>query len=320
VTGDRDDEFLAVAREAVRAARGDDVLTALGWRDLLDDLHDPETRAATFALFRAQGRELGTSPALGILMAEPYLTATGLTRGSVLAAAARHSRRGGWRALLVGDACCEHVVVDLPEAPALLVETADVELVPIDVPGRVVLHEVVLDGCRSARPIDERAARQARPRSWALGRTACAFEILGAAEGAVALARDHAVARAQFGHPIATFQAVRHLLAWAGTDCAAVQAVAEQAVALDDAAPSRHDEILKALAGRNGRRACERTLQVLGGIGFTAELDHHHLHSRILALDALLGSAASLARDLGTSLRTERRDPRIAETYLGAHR
>jgi hypothetical protein len=320
VTDDRDDEFLAAARAAFRSASGVDALTALGWWDLLDDLHDPEARAATFALFRAQGHELGTSPALGVLMAEPYLAATGLSRGSVLATVARHSARSGWHALVVGGAQCDHLVVDLPGTPAVVVDAAAVELVPIEVPGRVVLHEVVLDGRASRRPIDEGAAHQARARSWGLGRTACAHEILGAAEGAVALARDHAVAREQFGHPLATFQAVRHLLAWATTDCAALRAVVEQAVLLDDAAPPRHDEILKALAGRNGRRACERSLQVLGGIGFTAELDHHHFHSRVLALDAVLGSAASLARDLGTWLRTERGDPQIAATYLGACR
>jgi hypothetical protein len=318
VTGDGDDPLLAAARDAVRAVSGPDPLEALGWWDLLDELHDAEARAAVVALFRAQGRELATSPALGALMAEPYLAVTGLGRGTVLAAVPRRSSRGGWRALLVGEPRCEHLVVDLPDAEPVVVDRADVELVPIDVPGRLGLHEVVLAG--SGRPLDARAAHRARPRSWALGRVACAHEILGAAEGAVALATDHAAARAQFGRPIATFQAVRHLLAWAATDCAALEAVAAQAVALDDAGPERHDEILKALAGRNGRRACERSLQVLGAIGFTAELDHHHLHSRVLALDAVVGSSAALARDLGCWLRTERRDPRIAATYLGARR
>jgi hypothetical protein len=319
VTGDDADGFLAVARGAVRTAGGVDALGALGWWDLLDDLHDPVARTATVALFRAQGRELATTPALGVLMAEPYLAATGLVRGSVHATAARQSARGGWRTLVVGDHRSDHLVVDDPAGAVVIVDTADVELVPVAVPGRLVLHEVVVDGCRSAHAVDDDVARRARPRSWSLGRLACAAEILGAAEGAVALAADHATTRTQFGRPIATFQAVRHLLAWSTTDCAALQAVAEQAVALDDAAPPRHDEILKALAGRNGRRACERSLQVLGAIGFTAELDHHHFHSRVLALDAVLGSAASLSRDLGTALRTGRQDPAIARAYLGAH-
>jgi alkylation response protein AidB-like acyl-CoA dehydrogenase len=98
-------------------------------------------------------------------------------------------------------------------------------------------------------------------------------------------------------------------LAWARTDCVAVEAAVNQGVALLDDPPPRHDEVTKALAGRNGRRACERSLQVLGGIGFTAEHPHHHHHSRVLLLDALLGSSAALARGLGAWLRTERPDP-----------
>ena len=68
--------------------------------------------------------------------------------------------------------------------------------------------------------------------------------------------------------------------------------------------PERYGEVVKALAGRNGRRACERSLQVLGGIGFTAEHAHHHHHSRVLLLDSLLGTSAELSHDLGAWLRT----------------
>ena len=73
---------------------------------------------------------------------------------------------------------------------------------------------------------------------------------------------------------------------------------------------------MKALAGRNGRRACERSLQVLGGIGFTAEHAHHHHHSRVLLLDSLLGTSAELSHDLGAWLRTAGRDPGFARAVL----
>ena len=69
------------------------------------------------------------------------------------------------------------------------------------------------------------------------------------------------------------------------------------------------DEVVKALAGRNGRRACDRALQAFGGIGFTAEHEHHHFHSRVLLLDALLGSSAELTHDLGAWLRRTGADP-----------
>ena len=156
-----------------------------------------------------------------------------------------------------------------------------------------------------------------RDRSAFLGRVAIALEILGSAEAAVFLAIDHAVTREQFGQAIGRFQAVRHLLAWARTDCTAVDAVAGKALALDVAAPARFDEVLKALAGRNAQRACQRALQVLGGIGFTAEHDHHHHHGRVLALDGLLGASATLTHDLGTWLRTDGGDPGFTTAMLG---
>jgi alkylation response protein AidB-like acyl-CoA dehydrogenase len=74
--------------------------------------------------------------------------------------------------------------------------------------------------------------------------------------------------------------------------------------------------VAKAIAGRNGRKACERSLQVLGGIGFTTEHEHHHVHSRVLALDVLLGRSSALTHDLGRWLRTEQTDPRFASAIL----
>ena len=66
---DEDDAFLAVARQALSSTDASTVLDSLGWGELLGDLDDLETRRAAFTLFRAQGRELANSPALGRLMA-----------------------------------------------------------------------------------------------------------------------------------------------------------------------------------------------------------------------------------------------------------
>jgi len=35
---------------------------------------------------------------------------------------------------------------------------------------------------------------------------------------------------------------------------------------------------------------------------------HHHFHSRVLALDGLLGTSADLTQDLGTWMRTQQAD------------
>jgi alkylation response protein AidB-like acyl-CoA dehydrogenase len=308
VTGpfaESDDEFLASARSALRSASPNDALTTLEWPELLPYLEETEARRAVFALFRAQGRDLTTTGALGALMASPYAGVDPST-GPVTAALVRHSPRRGPGLVVIGRPAAGVIVVDRPGEGARLVAVADNNFRPLLLPGKLELHEVELDGCPTVVSIPEEEAFAYRGRSLFLGRVALAFEMLGAAEGAIALAVEHAGSRSQFGQEIGRFQAVRHLLAWAGVDCAAVVAVAHQAVEHDRRLPSNYDLVLKALAGRNGRRACERTLQVLGAIGFTAEHDHHHFHRRILVLDSLLGSSLALAQQLA---RAAREDP-----------
>jgi hypothetical protein len=309
-----DEDSLSVSRKAFESGAGSGVLDALGWWDLLDDLSDLEMRAAVFALFRAQGLELGDSCALGALLARPYFP-EGFGEGRTVATIRRHSARRGQIDILVGAAEVDHLLIDSPGAGARVVPMSDVSLRPLSLPGRQSLREVVVGGSPT-RTIPEEVARTARSRSLFLGRLGAAFEILGAAEAALALAVEYATVRVQFGEPIAKFQAVRHLLAWARTDCAAIEAVALNARDLDEKGPSRFDEIAKAIAGRNGRRACERTLQVFGAIGFTAEHAHHHFHSRVLALDSILGSSAELTHGLGAWLRETQREPEILRRLL----
>lgn len=315
--GQEHDAFLAAAQQALRGS-GADALDTLGWWDLLSRLDDHDARAAVFAVFRAQGRELADSPALGGLLAQPYVDATAEPPGTVVAAIARRSNRRGRVWMLVGDVGDRQVLFDAPDEGAFLVDRDAFELQPVEVPGRAVVHEISVDLARHTPNVDVDVQR-ARDRSELLGRVATSSEILGAAERAVELAVQHAVDREQFGRPIACFQAVRHLLAWATTDCVAVDAVLREALVLLDEPPPRYGVVVKALAGRNGRRACQRSLQVLGGIGFTAEHEHHHHYSRVLLLDALLGSSAELTHDLGAWLRTTGSDPQFPAAVLRAH-
>jgi Acyl-CoA dehydrogenase, C-terminal domain len=291
---DAEEAFLASAREAFRRDPGIGALDALGVWDLLGELGDREARAATFAVFRAHGRELGRSAALACLLAHPYAVGAGFAPGAIALAIPRASLRRGEVWVLLGEPSVEHVLLDQPGAGASIVALEDLELQPVAITGRLPVHEIAFDAQDAKAYLPEQRA----------------------VEGALDLALEHAAARVQFGKPIGSFQAVRHLLAWARTDCAAALEVSRQAAVLDLAAPQHFDEIAKALAGRNGRRICERSLQVLGGIGFTAEQDHHHFHSRVLALDSVLGTSAELTRGLGAWLRESRTDPRIPMQIL----
>src|SRR5262245_20461521 len=67
-------EFLTAATQAMAgASTGAAALDALGWWDVLPHLADPDARIAAFVVFRTQGRTLASSPALGALMAQPYV-------------------------------------------------------------------------------------------------------------------------------------------------------------------------------------------------------------------------------------------------------
>lgn len=311
-----DRAFLDAASRALRDPDGSDPLTALGWWELLTDLDDPEVRRAALALFRAQGRELADTAALGVLAAQPFHAATGVPPGSLVAAISRHSPRRGAQLIVLGDVTGKSLLIDRPGHGATVVAATDVTLRPVTVPGRLTVHEVDWRPGTAAPTVREDLAGPARARGTFLGRVALALEILGAAESSLTLAVEHACNREQFGKPIGTFQAVRHLLAWALTDCVALEHVAGAAVDVGTAAPAHYDETVKALAGRNGRRACERSLQVLGAIGFTREHSHHHFHSRVLALDSLLGTSADLVPALGARLRETGADPALPSAAL----
>jgi Acyl-CoA dehydrogenase, C-terminal domain len=312
------DEFFAIAQQAIATSGAAAALDTLGWWDLLAHLDEPDMRLAVFAFFRAQGNGLGTSPALGGLLAQPFLADTDLAPGDAVATIRRQTS-GGPVHVVVGDPGGRRLLIDEPGHGAELVDPGDVEFHPIDINGRLALTQVKVSRSTSRVTIPEELAAAARERSIVLGRVAIAAEILGASERSLELATDYAIDRQQFGRPIGTFQAIRHLLAWGRTECIAIDAVVHQAIRFHDTAPPHFDEVVKALAGRNARRVCERTLQVLGGIGFTTEHDHHHLHSRVLALDSLLGTSADMTYQLGNRLRTTGTNPGFPAAMLHQH-
>ncbi|WP_043664075.1 acyl-CoA dehydrogenase family protein [Streptomyces xylophagus] len=139
----------------------------------------------------------------------------------------------------------------------------------------------------------------------AAGRVALGWWLVGTGRAMLALARQHAVDRVQFGRPLASFQAVRHRLA-------------ETFVALDGAEVTlvaATDELgallAKAAAGQAALTAARHCQQVLGGVGFTAEHDLHRHVRRAMVLDGLLGSARELTREAGALLRAGGSAPRL---------
>ncbi|MGA8547357.1 MAG: acyl-CoA dehydrogenase family protein [Mycobacterium sp.] len=142
----------------------------------------------------------------------------------------------------------------------------------------------------------------------AAGRHALGWWLVGTSRTMLALARQHALDRMQFGKPVASFQAIRHrlaetLVAVEGAEATLVAAAAEP----DDLGFL----LAKAAAGQAALTAARHCQQVLGGIGFTAEHDMHRHLKRALVLDGMLGSTRELTRTAGARLRAKRSAPRL---------
>ena len=128
-----------------------------------------------------------------------------------------------------------------------------------------------------------------------LGVTLTAAMQLGVALGATELATAYAVQRRQFGRPIGSFQAVKHMLADMLTAAEVARAaVYAAACAVDGAStddPDRAAAVAKVVAGDAALRCGRFGIQVHGGIGFTWELDAQRFWKRAIVLDATFGSA-----------------------------
>jgi alkylation response protein AidB-like acyl-CoA dehydrogenase len=118
----------------------------------------------------------------------------------------------------------------------------------------------------------------------------------GLADRMITLASDHAKERHQFGQPIGSFQAVKHLLANARIKLEFARPVAYRAAwALATAQPTvSHDaSMAKAMASEAAELAARVALQVHGAIGYTWECDLHFFLKRTWALSKAWGDATT---------------------------
>ncbi|MBF6453798.1 acyl-CoA dehydrogenase [Nocardia cyriacigeorgica] len=122
-------------------------------------------------------------------------------------------------------------------------------------------------------------------------------ELAGVAGWCLETAVEYAKVREQFGKPIGSFQAVKHICAWMLCRTELIRSVAaDAAAAADDALANPAGSelpIAAAIAAAISLDAAVDTakdcIQVLGGIGFTWEHDAHFYLRRATALRQLLG-------------------------------
>jgi alkylation response protein AidB-like acyl-CoA dehydrogenase len=122
-----------------------------------------------------------------------------------------------------------------------------------------------------------------------------AAEAVGVAQKALELGVGYVSQREQFGKKIGTYQAVSHPLADTYVETELARSLAYWAawcVAEEDEQAPTAVAAAKSMAAETAVAACERSIQVHGGIGFTWEHVLHRYYKRAQWIDAFGGHAA----------------------------
>lgn len=139
-----------------------------------------------------------------------------------------------------------------------------------------------------------------------LGAVLAAAELVGAAQGALTTAVEYAKQRHQFGVPIGSFQAVKHMLAdmFVRLELARSTVYAAAAIFDDPRAGDVATAIstAKLLAGEAAIANAKAAVQILGGMGFTWEMLPHYFLKRAWVLEASFGTADAHALALADAL------------------
>jgi len=140
--------------------------------------------------------------------------------------------------------------------------------------------------------------------------TLAGAEMLGAADRVLSMTVEYAKDRVQFGKPIGSFQAVKHMLADALVDVEGMRSTVYYAAwcaAAGDRDRSLSASMAKAWCSDASRRVMATGLQVHGGIGFTWEHDMH-LYVKRAQLDQVSFGDAAFHRDRIAAMLRERLD------------
>jgi alkylation response protein AidB-like acyl-CoA dehydrogenase len=152
---------------------------------------------------------------------------------------------------------------------------------------RAVLFEEAGRANRGEEFFEESGSREEQLASLSL-------EAVGIASKALELAVEYAKTREQFGRPIGVYQAVSHKLADTFVETELARSLAYWAawcVAEGDEQTAVAVAAAKAYCGDAAVAACERSIQVHGGIGFTWEHVLHSYYKRALWIQAYGGYA-----------------------------
>lgn len=156
--------------------------------------------------------------------------------------------------------------------------------------------EVVLRGAEAA---------EARSRLRLRARAGSALEAVGIAQAVLELGVEHARTREQFGRPIGVYQAVSHKLADTYQELELARSLAYWAawcIAEGESDAELAAASARSLATETAVAACERVVQVFGGMGFTWEAPLHRYYKRALWLERFGWSPAECRAEVAREL------------------
>lgn len=150
------------------------------------------------------------------------------------------------------------------------------------------------------------AGREAAAELRLRGTVLSAALLVGLASRSLEVARAHALERRQFGVPVGSFQAVKHLLADMYVHHGIAQSATYAAAAVvqrpGDDDPARAAAAAKLLAAEAAIDNAATAVQVLGGMGFTWDMLPNYLLKRAWVLEHAFGTADDHALHLGTTV------------------
>ena len=130
-------------------------------------------------------------------------------------------------------------------------------------------------------------------------RIAVGGQCTGLAERCIELALEYGLNRKQFGKPVASFQAISHMLAEMETETAAARLLTYHAAWLKDTGRpcSKEASIAKVYATEVASRTASRALQIHGGYGYTTEYEVSR-HFKEAKLYEVGGGTTQIQRDI----------------------
>ena len=154
------------------------------------------------------------------------------------------------------------------------------------------LFKVDIDGSDVTRVAEGEQGRRLWAAALDRGALACAAQLLGVSDSLLRLASEYAEQRVQFGKPIGSFQAVKHMLA----DCKVMLEYARPVVHRAAHSVARgvsdrgvHVSMAKVAAADAALASARQALQVHGAIGYTWEQDLHIWMRRAWSLEQAWG-------------------------------